>query len=101
MRKLTILGLAAALLAVGLMLVPGTAAARKHRRCPRSATVDRNRDRLPDRWECRNGLSLRVNQARRDQDRDGLNNMGEFKAGTNPRKPDTDGNGVKDGDENP
>jgi hypothetical protein len=63
--------------------------------------VDRNRDRLPDRWECRNGLSLRVKQARRDQDRDGLNNMGEFKAGTNPRDADTDNDGVRDGAENP
>jgi hypothetical protein len=101
MRKLITLGLAAALLA-GLMLMPGAASARKHRKsCPRSARVDRNRDRLPDRWECRNGLSLKVNQARRDPDHDGLNNMGEFKAGTNPRKADTDGNGVKDGNENP
>jgi hypothetical protein len=102
MRKLTTLGLAAALLA-GLMLLPGAATARKHHKssCPRSAKADRNRDGLPDRWECRHRLSLRVNQARRDQDRDGLNNMGEFKAGTNPQDADTDNNGVKDGDENP
>lgn len=98
MRKLITLGFTAALL-VAMMLVPGAAVARKHRSCPRSATADRNRDRLPDRWECRNRLSLRVNQARRDQDRDGLNNLGEFRAGDNPRDADTDNDGVKDGEE--
>jgi hypothetical protein len=100
MRKLITLGLTAGLL-VGLMLVPGAATARKHRgkSCPRSARVDRNHDRLPDRWECRNRLSLKVNQARRDQDRDGLNNTGEFKAGTNPNDADTDNDGVRDGND--
>jgi hypothetical protein len=61
---------------------------------------DRNNDRLPDRWEKRHGLSLKVKQAKRDQDRDGLNNRGEFRARTNPRDHDTDDDGVKDGDEN-
>src|SRR5437763_10638372 len=100
MRKLITLGLTAGLL-VGLMLMPGAAVARKHRgkSCPRSARVDRNRDGLPDRWECRHHLSLKANQARRDQDRDGLNNLGEYKASDDPRNPDTDGDGVKDGDE--
>jgi len=61
---------------------------------------DRNHDRIPDRWEKRHNLSLKVKQARRDQDRDGLTNLGEFRAGTHPRDPDTDGDGVEDGDEN-
>ncbi len=61
---------------------------------------DRNRDRIPDRWEQRHHLSLRVNQARRDTDHDGLNNRGEFQAGLDPRKADTDDDGIKDGDEN-
>src|SRR3954467_10196179 len=61
---------------------------------------DRNRDRIPDRWERAHHLSLHVNQARRDQDRDGLNNRGEFKAHLNPRDADTDGDGLDDGDEN-
>jgi hypothetical protein len=60
---------------------------------------DRNHDRIPDRWERAHHLSLRVNQARRDQDHDGLNNRGEFRAGDNPRKADTDGDGIKDGAE--
>src|SRR3954447_6802057 len=61
---------------------------------------DRNRDRIPDRWERAHHLSLRVNQARRDQDHDGLNNRGEFRAHLNPRKADTDGDGITEGDEN-
>src|SRR3954471_5703820 len=61
---------------------------------------DRNRDRIPDRWERAHHLSLHVNQARRDQDRDGLNKRGEFRAHMNPRKADTDGGDTNDGDEN-
>src|SRR3954452_10962586 len=61
---------------------------------------DRNRDRIPDRWEHAHHLSLHVNQVRRDQDHDGLNNRGEFRAHMNPRKADTDGDGINDGDEN-
>lgn len=81
--------LAAALGAVALLALPGVAAAK-----------DRNHDRIPDRWEKRHHLSLHVNQARHDQDRDQLNNRGEFKAGDNPRDRDTDNDGVMDGQEN-
>ena len=61
---------------------------------------DRNHDRLPDRWERAHHLSLKVKQAKRDQDRDGLDNRGEFRARTNPRDADTDNDGIEDGDEN-
>jgi hypothetical protein len=61
---------------------------------------DRNRDRIPDRWERSHHLSLHVNQARRDQDHDGLVNRGEFRAHLNPRDADTDDDGIDDGDEN-
>jgi hypothetical protein len=99
MRRMTIVGLAAALVA-GLMLLPAGSSARStHKSCPRSARVDRNHDRIPDRWECRHGLSLKVKQTRRDQDRDGLNNLGEFKAGDDPRDADTDNDGIRDGAE--
>jgi hypothetical protein len=60
---------------------------------------DRNHDRIPDRWERANHLSLKVNQAKRDQDHDGLRNRAEFLAGTNPRNADTDDDGTKDGAE--
>lgn len=60
---------------------------------------DRNKDGLPDSWEKRNGLSLKVKQHKRDQDRDKLNNRSEYKLKTNPQKADTDGDGLKDGEE--
>ena len=60
---------------------------------------DRNHDRIPDRWERANHLSLTVNQAKRDQDHDGLRNRAEFLAGDNPRDADTDDDGIDDGQE--
>ena len=99
MRRMIIVSLAAAL-AAGLMLLPAGASARsKHKSCPRSARVDRNHDRIPDRWECRHNLSLKVKQTRRDPDRDGLNNLGEFQAGDDPHRADSDRDGVNDGNE--
>jgi hypothetical protein len=62
-----------------------------------AAAADRNHDRIPDRWEVKNHLSLDKNQARKDQDRDGLRNRGEFQANMDPRNDDTDGDGVEDG----
>src|SRR4051794_24733586 len=76
---------AAALVAV---LLPGAALAK-----------DRNHDRIPDRWERAHHLSLHHNQARRDQDRDGLRNRAEFRHHTNPRRADTDRDGLDDGTE--
>jgi hypothetical protein len=73
----------------GMLALAGSASAK-----------DRNHDRIPDRWEKRHHLSLHVNQARRDQDHDGLKNRAEWLAGDNPRKADTDGDGVEDGAEN-
>jgi hypothetical protein len=74
---------------IALLAVPSGAAAK-----------DRNHDRIPDRWEKAHHLSLRVNQARRDQDSDNLGDRGEFLAGDNPRDADTDNDGTEDGDEN-
>jgi hypothetical protein len=65
-----------------------------------SAAKDRNHDRIPDRWELRHHLSLKVDQARRDQDRDHLRNRAEFVVGDNPRDRDSDDDGVMDGEEN-
>ena len=80
---------ALALGALALLAMPGLAAAR-----------DRNHDRIPDRWEKRHHLSLKVNQARKDQDHDGLRNRAEFLAGDNPRDDDSNDDGVMDGEEN-
>ena len=65
-----------------------------------ASAADKNHDKIPDRWEKRHNLSLKVNQAKRDQDRDQLNNRGEFRSGSDPRDDDTDDDGVEDGDEN-
>jgi hypothetical protein len=74
--------------ALALLAMPGLAAAK-----------DRNHDRIPDRWEKRHKLSLKVNQARHDQDGDHLRNRAEFLAGDNPRDADSDDDGVMDGSE--
>jgi hypothetical protein len=81
------------LVAIGLLglAMPGAAGAKAR---------DRNHDRIPDRWEKRHHLSTRVNQARRDQDRDHLRNRAEFLANTNPRDLDSDDDGIPDGEEN-
>jgi hypothetical protein len=81
--------LAAALGVLAFVALPAVASAK-----------DRNHDRIPDRWEKRHRLSLKVNQARRDQDGDHLRNLAEFKAGTNPRDKDSDNDGVNDNEEN-
>jgi hypothetical protein len=95
MRKIVILAAAAALAAL-MALAPAAIARHGHASCTRA---DRNHDSIPDKWECKNRLSLRVKQTRRDPDHDGLNNLKEFKRGTNPRKADTDGDGIRDGAE--
>ena len=64
-----------------------------------ASAKDRNHDRIPDRWERSYDLSLKVNQAKRDQDRDSLVNRDEYRAGTNPREADTDNDGTEDADE--
>ena len=65
-----------------------------------ASASDRNRDRIPDRWEKQHDLSLKVNQARRDQDDDGLKNRAEWRAKTDPRHADSDDDGIDDADEN-
>jgi hypothetical protein len=65
-----------------------------------ASAKDVNRDRIPDKWEKANKLSLKVDQRKKDQDTDGLRNRGEFLAGTNPRDADTDDDGVTDVEEN-
>jgi hypothetical protein len=66
---------------------------------PTQAAKDRNHDKIPDRWERQHDLSLKRDQAKRDQDRDGLKNLGEFEAGLDPRDGDSDDDGTEDGDE--
>ncbi len=84
------LTLVAALGVVAILALPAIASAKAR---------DRNHDGIPDRWEKRHHLSLKVNQAPLNQDKDGLNNLGEFQNGTNPLDADTDNDGLNDGQE--
>ncbi|MGN6557215.1 MAG: hypothetical protein ACTHLH_04285 [Solirubrobacterales bacterium] len=80
---------ALALGALALLAMPGLAVAK-----------DRNHDHIPDKWEKKHHLSLKVNQARLNQDGDKLNNRAEFLAGDNPRDKDSNDDGVMDGADN-
>lgn len=60
---------------------------------------DRDGDRLPDRWEQRYKLSTKAKSAGKDNDRDGLTNLGEYRSKTDPRDADSDDDGTEDADE--
>lgn len=81
---IAVLGLAA----LALLLAIAPAASAKSR--------DANHDRIPDRWERAHHLSLKVNQAAKDQDSDGMRNRAEYRAATDPRDADTDDDGRED-----
>jgi hypothetical protein len=72
MRRILI---AVAALALVALAAPGAASASHHGKVKAG---DRNRDGIPDSWERQHHLSLRRNEARRDEDRDGLDNKQEF-----------------------
>lgn len=80
---------ALALGALALLAMPSLAAAK-----------DRNHDRIPDKWEKKHHLSLKFNQAHKNQDGDRLRNRAEFLAGDNPRDADSNNDGVADGEDN-
>ncbi|MEA2420253.1 MAG: hypothetical protein QOE60_2459 [Thermoleophilaceae bacterium] len=71
-----------------LLAVPGAAMAKSR---------DRDHDKLPDTWEKKFHLSTHKKSANGNPDRDGLNNLGEFRSRTNPRDRDSDNDGVRDG----
>src|SRR5262249_36647277 len=55
---------------------------------------------IPITWLTANGLDPNdPSIGAEDADRDGLTNLLEFQNGTNPNNPDTDGDGLTDGDE--
>jgi hypothetical protein len=80
--------LLAGLLSLMLLAVPTGASAGKR---------DSDGDRMADRWEKR----FNVTCARVDRDGDGLVNLGEYRARTDPRDADSNSDGDVDGDEDP
>ena len=65
-----------------------------------NALVDADGDTLPAWWERANlRLDTAAANASADADRDGLTDLQEFAAGTNPDVADTDGDGLSDGAE--
>jgi hypothetical protein len=60
---------------------------------------DSDGDGLNDTWEQQHFGNLTAQNATGDPDGDGLNNTAEFQAGTDPNTPDTDGDGLRDGDD--
>lgn len=62
--------------------------------------VDSDGDGIPDEEELRLGMDPNnPADAQLDEDHDGLTALEEYRAGTDPHNPDTDGDGISDGDE--
>lgn len=62
--------------------------------------VDLDRDGMEDSWERLYGLDPRnAADAAHDLDKDGLTNLEEFVLGARPDSPDSDGDGLSDGEE--
>jgi len=60
---------------------------------------DSDNDGMDDTWETTHGLQVGTNDAAGDPDSDGLTNIQEFASNTDPKKADTDNDGLKDGEE--
>lgn len=59
-------------------------------------TLDADGDGMDDVWEDMNGLDSTIDDSMDDADGDGLPNIGEYRAGTDPQNIDTDGDGAAD-----
>ena len=55
---------------------------------------DTDADSIPDEWELANGLDPATNDTDLDPDADGLTNLEEYNAGSNPNLSDSEGVGV-------
>lgn len=67
---------------------------------PTSLDADTDNDGMPDWWEDENGFDKNnPADAALDADSDGSTNLAEYRRTTDPRNPDTDGDGLLDGAE--
>jgi hypothetical protein len=67
---------------------------------PDSQDADDDNDDIADEWEENHGLNPKNSaDASIDPDNDGLTNLEEYQAGTDPNNPDTDNDGIPDGEE--
>lgn len=65
---------------------------------PVASADDRDGDQIPNNWETDHGLNPdNKDDGKTDPDHDGLNNLQEYQANTDPHKMDTDGDGIPDG----
>ncbi|MBL9169359.1 MAG: hypothetical protein JNN07_16585 [Verrucomicrobiales bacterium] len=65
---------------------------------PTQLSADTDGDGMSDLWENAFGLNLNSPaDASNDPDSDGATNLQEFRAGTDPKNPDSDGDGLQDG----
>ena len=63
-------------------------------------TADKDKDGLPDEYETKKSLDpVKKSDAADDADNDKLSNLQEFVHETDPENPDTDGDGIDDGEE--
>jgi hypothetical protein len=58
--------------------------------------ADQNTNGIPDGWEILNGFSVATDHSGDNDDFDTLTNYAEYLLGTDPRKTDTDGDGIPD-----
>lgn len=61
-----------------------------------AAPRDSDHDGMPNSFEKRYHLKVHGSDAAKDKDKDGLGNLSEYQAGTNPRKTDSDRDGTPD-----
>ena len=61
--------------------------------------IDNEPDGMPDDWETTYGLNTSLDDSLLDMDHDGLTNIIEYQKGTYPNDPDSDNDGLLDGQE--